>query len=476
MEFWTELVKPLGFEESLQEKHIFTVTEINSYLREKIHSDELLQGIWVRGEISQWKVWQSGNAYFTIKDEQSQIGGVMWRERLKALVETPQVGEWVRVFGSIRVPKNGGKFEIDAITIICERDKGFWWQRYEETKRKLQAKGLFDEKRKRNLPTFPERIGIVTSLDAAALRDMVRIAKERHAGIEIVIFPALVQGDEAPISLVRAIQLANSQAVAQLVGKLDVLIVGRGGGSIEDLWAFNEEKVVQAVAESLIPTVSAVGHESDTVLTDFAADFRAPTPTAAAQKVVPDRKELLNKLQQLQSRMQRAVWQKLRRCYERLLSLSERRCLVDPLILLSDFRQSLDSASMRLESQVRQNFSSNLQRLLELSHRLAHLSPQAHLERWRERLKRYSEVLQSNFVANLERRRQAIWGLVGKLEALNPYSVLQRGYALVRDPATKRVFTRAANFTVGQNAELVMADGILQITVDEVRKDDKPET
>lgn len=470
-ESWMEFINRIEREENEREELVFTVTDINNYLRQKIHSDKYLQGIWVRGEISRWQVWQSGHVYFTLRDEESQISGVMWKERVRMLKEMPQVGDWVKVFGSVRVPRNGGKFEIDAVTIVRERDKGFWWKRYEETKRKLQAEGLFDEKRKRQLPSFPERIGIVTSLDAAALRDMLRIAKEHYAGVEIFIFPAFVQGNEAPVSLVRAIELANSEKVAQLIGKLDVLIVGRGGGSIEDLWAFNEEIVVRAIANSSIPTVSAVGHESDVVLTDLAADFRAPTPTAAAQKVVPNRKELLTKLHQLDARMQQAVWQRLQHQKEQFQRLIERRRFIDPLSLLGDFRQILDSASMILDSHTRHHIALRYQRLLELSHRLAHLSPQVQLEQLKERLRRYFAELQSAVATKLERFRQAVSVLTAKLDTLNPYAILQRGYTLVRDPKTKQVITRAANLVIGQKLEVIMADGILQITVNEVKRD-----
>jgi exodeoxyribonuclease VII large subunit len=388
----------------------------------------------------------------------------------------PREGERVKVLGSVRVSRRGGELQIEATTVLCEVSKGFWWQRFEETRCKLQAEGLFDPQRKRALPSFPERIGIVTSLDAAALRDMVRIARERHAGVEIVVFAAFVQGAEAPASLVRAIRLANSPAVAQAVGKLDVLIVGRGGGSIEDLWAFNEETVVRAVAESRIPTVSAVGHEVDVVLTDFAADWRAPTPTAAVQRVVPDRQELFNRLRQLDSRLQQAVRHRLRQLRERLLQFSERRCFADPLSLCGGFWQRLDDASMRLDAHAYQRIAVQRRRWMELAHRLVCCSPHAQLGQWRERLARYTERLQAAVAAAIERRHRTLAALAGKLEALSPYAVLQRGYALVRDPQTKRVLTRAAHLTVAHNAEVVMADGTLRITVNEVVKRDGSST
>lgn len=472
-ESWLEFVRRIEQEEVWREEPIFTVTDINNYLRQKVNEDVLLQRIWVRGEISRWQVYQSGHAYFTLKDEQSQINGVMWRERYAALKEKPKEGERVRVFGSIRVSKKGGEFQIDAITIIREIDKGYWWQRLEETRRKLDAEGLFDPERKRPIPSFPTRIGVITSPDGAAIRDIIRIARSRHAGVEIVLFPSLVQGDEAPFSLVQAIQLANSALVEEIVGKIDVLIIGRGGGSIEDLWAFNEEVVVRAVANSKIPTVSAVGHEVDFTLTDFVADVRAPTPTAAAQMVVPDRQELLDRSRQLEIRLRQATRSRIRQLYDHWRRLSERRCFTEPMSLLADFRQDVDRVSVKLEALMQNLVSEKRRRLLELSNRLAHCSPQVMLAQWRERLNRYADALRSFVEFALSQRRRRTELLAGKLEALSPFAVLQRGYALVRDPSTGRVLTRTEHFAERQQAEVILADGKLKVTVDEVVKSDE---
>ncbi|MCC6037594.1 MAG: exodeoxyribonuclease VII large subunit [Armatimonadetes bacterium] len=468
---WQELVWRI--EQEWQEEPVFTVSEINEYVRQMLHRDEFLQRVWIRGEISRWQVYQSGHAYFTLKDEQSQITGVMWRERLAYLEEMPKEGEKVRVLGSIRVTKKGGEFQIDAIKIVREIDKGFWWRKFEETKRKLEAEGLFAPERKRQIPTFPQRIGVITSPDGAAIRDIIRIVRQRHSGVEIVLFPSLVQGEDAPLSLVQAIKLANSLEVERLVGKIDVLIIGRGGGSIEDLWAFNEEIVVRAVAESRIPTISAVGHEIDFVLTDFAADERAPTPTAAAQRVVPDRQELLDKLRQLEIRLRQAVRNRLRQCREQLWRLSERRCFTDPLSLLGDFRQELDRVSIQIDALAQRQISLKRWKLLELSSRLAHCSPQAQLVRWRERLHRYNEALQTAVGLALNKCRRKLELMAGKLEALSPFAVLQRGYALVRDPITGKVLMRVGHFAVGQRAEVLLADGKLDVTVNEVMSNDE---
>ncbi|MGQ9727017.1 MAG: exodeoxyribonuclease VII large subunit [Candidatus Fervidibacter sp.] len=472
-ESWQSFLNRIEWEESWQEEQIFTVTEINNRVRQLINGDELLQRVWVRGEISRWQVYQSGHAYFTLKDEQSQITGVMWRERLSRLKEEPQEGEKVRVLGSIRVSKRGGEFQIDAINIVREVGKGFWWQRFEETKRKLEAEGLFENERKRKLPAFPQRIGVITSPDGAAIRDIVRIVRQRHAGVEIILFPSLVQGEEAPSSLDRAIKLANSLEVERLVGKIDVLVIGRGGGSIEDLWAFNEEIVVRAVAGSRIPIVSAVGHEVDFVLTDFAADVRAPTPTAAAQMIVPDRQELSEKVRQLGFRINQAAKNKIGQLREQYRRLSERRYFVDPLGLIGDFWQELDRLNARLDTLVQSQISGKTLKLLELSNRLAYCSPHAKLAQWGEKLRRYSQELRANAEIALSKHRRKLELLAGKLEAMSPLAVLQRGYALLKDPLTGKVLTRSKHFTLGQNVEVLLSDGKLQVTVNEVMGDDE---
>jgi exodeoxyribonuclease VII large subunit len=276
---------------ALEAGQVLTVSEVNARVEQRLESDPALQFVWVRGEVASWTVLtdRNGNpyAFFTLRDEKSQLSCVIWGYALSRLRIHPQNGEMVCALGSIDVYPPRGIYQLRAEAVIIENGAGALWQQYEQTKRKLEAEGLFATERKRPLPKYPRRVGVITSLEGAVLHDIVRIARERHAGIPIVVFPASVQGEGAPASLIAALALANSSAVEQRVGALDVLILARGGGSIEDLWAFNDESVVRAVANSRIPAVSAVGHETDTVLTDFAADVRAPTPSAAAQSGVP---------------------------------------------------------------------------------------------------------------------------------------------------------------------------------------------
>ncbi len=471
-ESWQEFLWRMEREEASGEQ-VFTVSELNHYLKKLLDNDPILQLVWVRGEISRWQVYQSGHAYFTLKDATSQLRCVMWNSALRYLDFQPQAGDHVRVLGEVRVFERDGVYQLYARKIVKE-GIGDLYLRYEEVKRRLEAEGLFDPQRKRPLPVFPRRIGVITSPDGAAIRDIIRIARQRHAGVEIFLFPSLVQGDEAPASLVRALQLANSKVVEQLIGTLDVLIIGRGGGSVEDLWAFNEEIVVRAVAQSRIPIVSAVGHETDFTLTDFAADYRAPTPTAAAQRVVPDRQEWLHRLGQLALRLNQALRNALRYAQTHLQRLAERRWLRDPLSLFNEQRQTLDTLQWRLDGALQQALLQKRQQVLQYQHRLEALSPKAQLTRWRERWQRYADALQFAADRLLHLKAEQLRRMEDQLQALNPYAVLERGYALVRDAETGRILSRAKQLRTGSAVEIVFADGTAKATVNEVVRKHEP--
>jgi exodeoxyribonuclease VII large subunit len=436
-----------SLQSAAESKQVLTVSEVNARAKKRLESDPALRRIWVRGEVSTWTVRtkRNGNpyAFFTLCDETSQLSGVIWNGALSRLSLHPKKGETVRVLGSINVYKAHGVYQIRAEALVVENRAGALWQRYEQTKRKLEAEGLFAAERKRPLPKFPQRVGVITSLEGAVLHDIVRIARERHAGIPIVVFPASVQGEGAPASLVAALTLANSDAVEQAAGVIDVLILARGGGSIEDLWAFNDEAVVRAVANSRIPVVSAVGHETDTVLTDFAADDHAPTPSAAAQTVFPDREELRERLRQLVERSERAT--RLKRVRDRLAAVQ-----------------------MRLEQACARALDQRHKTLLGYATRLAQCSPEARLSRAREQLARVDRALTQQVAARLAAHKQRFTDLAAKLDMGSPYAVLQRGYALLRDPHTHAVLTRVAQVSAQQPIEIVLADGALRATITEV--------
>jgi exodeoxyribonuclease VII large subunit len=437
---------------ALEAGQVLTVSEVNARVEQRLESDPALQFVRVRGEVASWTVLtdRNGNpyAFFTLRDEKSQLSCVIWGYALSRLRIHPQNGEMVRALGSIDVYPPRGIYQLRAEEVIIENGAGALWQQYELTKRKLEAEGLFAAERKRPLPKYPRRVGVITSLEGAVLHDIVRIARERHAGIPIVVFPASVQGEGAPASLVAALTLANSDAVERAVGVIDVLILARGGGSIEDLWAFNDEAVVRAVANSRIPVVSAVGHEPDTVLTDFAADARALTPSAAAQMVFPSRTELREQLRQLGERLERLTR------FERV-------------------RDRLAAVQMRLMQACARALDQRHKTLLDYATRLAQCSPEAQLARAREQLARAERAIVQRVAERLAAHRQRLTALAATLDSVSPYAVLQRGYALLRDPHTHAVLTRAAQFSANQPIEIVLADGALRATITEVMHHDE---
>lgn len=436
----------------LEAGQVLTVSEVNARVRQSLESEPALQFIWVRGEVASWTVLtdRNGNpyAFFTLRDEKSQLSCVIWGYALSRLRIHPQNGEMVCALGSIDVYPPRGIYQLRAEAVIVENRAGMLWQQYELTKRKLEAEGLFAAERRRPLPKYPRRVGVITSLEGAVLRDIEKIAHERHAGIPIVVFPASVQGEGAPASLIAALALANSDAVERAVGVIDVLILARGGGSIEDLWAFNDEAVVRAVANSRVPVVSAVGHEPDTVLTDFAADDHAPTPSAAAQRVFPSREELREQLRQLGERLER-------------------------LTRFGRVRDRLSAVQMRLEQACARALDQRHKTLLGYAARLAQCSPEARLARAREQLAHAERALTQRVAERVARHRQRLTALAATLDSVSPYAVLQRGYALLRDSHTHAVLTRAAQVSAHQPIEIVLADGALRATITEVMHHDE---
>ncbi|NPV70873.1 MAG: exodeoxyribonuclease VII large subunit [Firmicutes bacterium] len=383
---------------------VLSVSDLTRYVKKTLDSDPLLQGVLVKGEISNFKKHTSGHLYFTLKDESSQVRCVMFRSSASRLAFLPENGMEVVVAGHVTVYERDGQYQLYAES-IQPYGIGAYHIAFEQLKKKLEAEGLFDALRKRPLPLLPRRVGIITSLRGAALRDMVSICKRRFPGIKILVADVLVQGEEAPPRIISALSLMNS------VEDVDVIIIGRGGGSVEELWAFNDERLARAIAGSRIPVVSAVGHETDFTIADFVADCRAPTPSAAAELVAPEVREINLRLADRIGGMARAVRKKCRSGRERLALLVERRAFTRPRDVVDHRRQALDDAVRDLESAIR------------------------------ARLNAASGVLER---------------VAGRLDALSPLSVLKRGYGVVR---------RAADGVVVSSVRLVEPGDAVWITV-----------
>ena len=401
--------------------------------------------LWVEGELGNFTAARSGHWYFTLKDEAAQLSAVMFHAQNRLLHTPPSEGARVLVRGRLNVYEPRGSYQLIA-DHMEDLGEGQLRKRFEELKNKLEAEGLFDPARKRPLPALPTRVALVTSPEGAAVMDMIRVMTRRNPRARLVIVPTLVQGESAASEIAQALRRAAA------LDEVDLIVVGRGGGSLEDLWAFNEEVVVRAIAASPLPVVSAVGHETDVTLADFVADLRAATPSVAGELVMPVLSDLEQGLSQLAQRLHRVMHHRLvakRLDLERLSgrlpsprqSLSDRRLQIERLAArlrsprdrLADLRLRLDALAHRLQGAATRPVRRTQQRFRRLDQRLAALSPRAPFEKQKARCRDLERRLV--FMADRERgnRRETLGRLALKLEAISPLAVLSRGYSLVVD-------------------------------------------
>lgn len=393
---------------------LLTVTELSQYLRALMESDEILRDLWVSGEISNLSQPASGHIYFTLKDPSSALRCVIWRTTAARLLVHLRNGQAVEAHGAISLYERDGQYQlyIDSLRLAGE---GWLYQEFLRLKARLEADGLFDEARKRPVPAFPQRIGIVTSATGAALQDILNTLNHRYSLAEVILSPAPVQGDDAPPKLVRALQRLETASP-------DVILMVRGGGSLEDLWAFNDERVVRAIVACSIPVITGIGHETDFTLADFAADLRAPTPTGAAVLATPD---------------------------------------------AADLRAALGSKLLHIDSAVAALLISNRRDCTDLEMRLARLSPQRKVQEDRQRLDELTERALRGLVAGHRLRRARVDGLASRLQALSPLAVLQRGYAVVRGP-DGRILQSVQQVKPGDVIAARLKDGELSAQVQQV--------
>lgn len=408
---------------SVEKNRVFSVRELNLAAKQLLENG--LPLLWVRGEVSNFVCATSGHWYFSLKDEQAQVRCVMFRHKSQYLDWQVKNGMQVEVLALATLYEARGDFQL-TLEQIRPAGLGALYEAFERLKRKLEGEGLFDAARKRTLPFLPAQIGIVTSPQAAALRDVLTTLSRRMPGIPVVLYPTPVQGEGAAQKIAQAIQLANERA------ECDVLLVCRGGGSIEDLWAFNEEVVARAIAASTIPIVSGVGHETDFTIADFVADQRAATPTAAAQLVVPERQELMQRLLHAAQRLMRGRQRQAERVMQQLDFLQRR--LVHPAQRMQQQAQYLDQLRQRLY-RARPNFAQLGARQMELMRRLQGAMQHA-----------------------LERHNTRLHGLQQHLLHLDPQQVLARGYSMVRDEHGA-IVSDSAGLSIGMRLDITFARG-----------------
>ena len=398
------------------ERQALSVTQLNEYLKMVIEGDRVLSNVFVRGEISNFKLYSSGHAYFTLKDDAGQLKSVMFRSYFSRLAFMPEDGMRVIAHGRVSVYESSGQYQL-YVDDLQPDGAGSLAMRFEQLKRKLAAEGLFDEARKRPLPPMPKRIGVITSPSGAAVHDIINVLGRRFPAAEMILYPSEVQGAQAPAQLISGVEFFS------MTGLVDVIILGRGGGSAEDLWAFNDEYLVRAVASCSVPVISAVGHESDFTICDFVADRRAPTPSAAAEIAVPDMGEILRGLASMKIGLQTSMQKRITQERRILGQITASRVFTRPEQMLDHFRMHLDEREADLNRAIEQT---------------------------------------------LLQRKQSTASMAGKLQALNPLSILSRGYATVsRDGAS---ITSVKQINDNDTLDIRMADGSVRATVSQ-RKD-----
>jgi exodeoxyribonuclease VII large subunit len=443
---------------SQNKQQIFTVTRLNSAVRMILEQD--LGLVWLTGELSNLAMPSSGHWYFSLKDMSAQVRCAMFKGNNRRVPFRPQDGMQVLVQARVSLYEPRGDYQL-IIESMQPAGDGMLALRFEELKRRLGAEGLFDEGAKRPLPREPRAVGLVTSATGAALHDMLTVLRRRAPDLPVFIYPTQVQGSAATAQIVSAIMLANRRA------EVDVLIVGRGGGSLEDLWCFNEEAVARAIHGSAIPVVSAVGHEVDVTISDFAADLRAPTPSAAAELVAPDNQARIQRLAHLKQRLLQAMSRQQTAARHDFILLQKRLDHQDPKRRLEQQSQRLDELSARLQQLLASRLHQGERRLANLELRLQAKSPEKLLAAGKRRHQLAEERLHA-----LIARRQDVAGhrlamLSARLDGVSPLATLGRGYAIVRTP-TGEVISRAAQVNVGQPLVTTLAEGQLRVRVEEV--------
>jgi exodeoxyribonuclease VII large subunit len=446
------------------ERNVYSVSRLNREVR--ILIEQGLAVIWVEGELSNLSQPGSGHWYFSLKDRDAQVRCAMFRTRNLGIGFTPRAGQHVLARGRVSLYEPRGEFQL-IVEHLEEAGIGVLKREFERLKAKLAAEGLFAQERKRALPRFPRRIGVVTSPTGAALRDVLHILERRFPPARVLIYPAAVQGAAAAPALVAALQLASARQ------ECDVLILARGGGSLEDLWAFNEERVARAIHASTIPVVAGVGHEIDFTIADFVADARAPTPSGAAELVAPDRNACLEALAKTEQRLAGAARRELRTCSQRLAAIAARLRQTHPGVRVEQQTQRLDDLEQRLNGALRGCLHRYRTHLSEAMERLTRESPERHVRAYCARQDalgaRLQNALQRRLASALHRT-----GLAQRaLHAVSPLATLERGFAVVTRAADGSLITDARALSAGEAIRARLAHGSVLARVIE-RIDEEP--
>ncbi|MFP9527242.1 exodeoxyribonuclease VII large subunit [Pectobacterium brasiliense] len=434
---------------------IFTVSRLNQTVRQLLEME--MGQIWLSGEISNLSQPSSGHWYFTLKDERAQVRCAMFRTSNRRVTFRPQNGQQVLIRASITLYEPRGDYQLLAESMQPAGD-GLLQQQFEQLKQRLAAEGLFDQQFKQVLPSPAKQVGVITSASGAALHDILQVLQRRDPSLPVIVYPTSVQGAEAPLQIVRAIELANQR------DECDVLIVGRGGGSLEDLWSFNDERVARAIFASHIPIVSAVGHETDVTIADFVGDLRAPTPSAAAELVSRNQLELLRQVQSQRQRLEMAMDYYLAQRNRDFTRLHHRLQQQHPQLRLARQQAQLVKLRQRLDDAMQQQLRQTSRRSERLQQRLMQQQPQTRIHRAQQRLQQLSYQMQSAVERQLNQNKQKLGIACSRLEGVSPLATLARGYNVTTAPDGK-VLKNVAQISPGETLKTRLHDGWVESQV-----------
>lgn len=446
----------------MAEKYL-TVTALTRYIKRKFELDQHLTTVWLKGEISNFKHHSRGHMYFTLKDDQSKISAVMFAGYNRSLRFNPENGMHVIIKGEVSVYEAMGQYQLYAHDMIPD-GVGALHLAFEQLKEKLEHEGLFETSRKRNIPIFPEHIGIITSPTGAAIQDILSTINRRFPTVKISIFPALVQGDRAKDDLAQKITQANLDLT------IDSLILARGGGSIEELWAFNEEVVARAVASSTIPIISGVGHETDTTIVDFVADLRAPTPTAAAELAVPLQSELTERINQSKKVLIKEFKELVNRKRERLTYLQSNYAFQYPKQLIIQKEQQLDHLVDALNKSANEQIRKKKTVLQQSIGQLKLNNPKHRISTYQQKTSYLTQNLQNKMQQLVDKNASRFEQYLNQLHLLSPLNTMKRGYSISYDQSGK-IVKSVSQVEHGEKLMLKLSDGIIESQITAIKED-----
>ncbi|WP_119326030.1 exodeoxyribonuclease VII large subunit [Companilactobacillus musae] len=446
----------------MDSEQYLTVTALSQYLKRKFDVDPYLGHVYLMGEISNFRLRPHAHQYFSLKDDKAKISAIMFRSNFEKIKFQPEEGMQVLVQGRISLYEPSGSYQI-YVESMEPAGLGALYAAFEQLKKKLAQQGVFDLPKK-PIPQFPKRIAIVTSQSGAVIHDIMTTVARRYPIVQLVLYPAQVQGDEAAGTIVKQLKRINE------AGNFDTIIIGRGGGSIEDLWPFNEEIVAQAIVQSKIPVISSVGHETDTTIADLVADLRAATPTAAAELATPVLSDVLEHLQDLNKRLYSAQNNLIANYQDRVKSLSQNVFLQHPERIYEVYLQKVDYLQDKLQQSMKNTLNRSKTDLIQYANRLVRVSPRDQIYSYGNQVNRNYQILINNVNKVINKNRNIFNSRVAALDSLSPLKTLSRGYAIPTNK-TGKVLVDVSDYQVGQEVDLKVKNGSVKLTTKEVSED-----